>query len=325
MAGTYCVGIDLGGTNIKAGLFDRSAAPASKFSLPTGVDKGKEHVVSQMVSAVERAIRDAKVPRDEVAGVGIGSPGPMSHRHGTIINPGNLPCLRDTPICAIIRERTGLRATLENDADAAAYGEFWAGAGKGVRDMVMFTLGTGVGGGVITQGRMLRGHFEAAAELGHIIVLPGGRRCSCNQRGCLEAYASAGNIAARAVEEMRAGAASSLRERFARGEEIRSEHVEQAAKAGDALALLVWDDACRYLAQACVIMQHMSNPQRVVLAGGMIKAGDFLLSRIRKHRDEMAWNLIDDRPEIMFATLGDDAGVIGAAGCAWAAHETGEW
>lgn len=325
MAGKYCVGIDLGGTNIKAGLFDRDAKSLSKFPIPTGVEKGRDHVVSQIISAIQRAIGDAKVGGDDVVGVGMGSPGPMSHRNGMIINPGNLPCLRDTPICAIIKERTGLRATLENDADAAAYGEFWGGAGRGIRDMVMFTLGTGVGGGVITQGRMLRGHFEAAAELGHIIVQPGGRRCSCNQLGCLEAYSSAGNIAARTAEEIRAGKASSLKARLDRGEELRTEHVVEAAKAGDALASMVWDDACRYLAMACVIMQHVTNPQRVVLAGGMINAGDFLLNRIRKHRDELTWNLIDDRPEIMFATLGDDAGVIGAAGCAWAANDTGEW
>ncbi len=321
----YCVGIDLGGTNLKAGLVDQDTGVLCKFSVPTGVEKGTEHVVSTIASAVERAVREAGVRKEHVIGVGIGSPGPMSHRRGLVINPANLPCMKNVPLRDEITKRTGLRATLENDANAAAWGEYWAGAGKGVRDMVMFTLGTGVGGGVIAEGNLLRGHFENGGELGHIIVQPGGRRCSCNQRGCVEAYSSAGNVAARMVEEIRSGKASSLQAMLDRGEEIRAEHVDSAARAGDRLAAQIWDDACRYLAIACVVMQHATNPERIVFAGGMINAGPPLLERVRKHFHEQTWNLLDDFPQIMFATLGDDAGMIGAAGCAFRAHETGDW
>jgi glucokinase len=325
MVAEYCVGVDLGGTNLKAGLLDRDANVLCHFSVPAGIEEGREHVISQMVGAVARAIDQAGVPRASVIGIGIGSPGPLSHKRGLIINPGNLPCMKDTPIREILRERTGIRTTLDNDANAAAWGEFWAGAGKDIRDMVMFTLGTGVGGGAIVDGKLLRGAFEGGAELGHIIVQPGGRRCSCGQLGCLEAYASAYYLAERTTEEIRAGHASSLKAMVDRGKTIRSEHVERAAQEGDALAKRMWDDACRYLAQACVIMQHTTNPQRVVFAGGMINAGDFLLEPIRRSAKEMAWHLVDDGPEIMFATLGDTAGFIGAAGCAWEAHETGDW
>ncbi len=321
----YFVGVDLGGTNIKAGLVDGDAKVLCKFSVPTGIEEGTEHVVSTIANAAERAIRDAGVPRDHVCGIGIGSPGPMSHRRGLVINPGNLPCMKNVPLRDEITRRTGIRATLENDANAAAWGEYWAGAGKGVRDMVMFTLGTGVGGGVIAEGNLLRGHFENGGELGHIIVQPGGRQCSCKQYGCLEAYSSAGNLAARLVEEIRAGKSSSLKAMVDRGEEIRAEHVDRAARAGDRLAEQVWDDACRYLAIACVVMQHVTNPERVVFAGGMINAGQPLLDRIRGHFRRLTWELLDDFPEIMFATLGDDAGLIGAAGCAWRADQTGDW
>jgi len=324
MAG-YCVGIDLGGTNLKAGLLDRDAKVLSKFSVPTGIGKGTEHVVSTIAGAVERAVGEAGVPRGDVIGVGIGSPGPMSHRRGLVINPGNLPCMKNVPLRDEITKRTGYRATLENDANAAAWGEYWAGAGKDVRDMVMFTLGTGVGGGVVIDGNLIRGYYENGAELGHIIVQPGGRQCSCMQYGCVEAYSSASNLAARMVEEIRGGKSSSLKVRVDRGDDVRSEHVEQAAKAGDMLAMQIWDDACRYLAVATVVMQHVTNPQRVVLAGGMINAGEFLLQPVRQHFRKLTWVLLDDFPEIMFATLGDDAGVIGAAGCAWRAHETGDW
>jgi glucokinase len=214
---------------------------------------------------------------------------------------------------------------LENDANAAAFGEYWAGAGKGVSDLVMFTLGTGVGGGVIVDGRLLRGFFENGAELGHIIVQPRGRRCSCNQLGCLEAYSSAYFLARVAEEMIQAGEPSSLKAKVDAGQILMAEDIVAAAKAGDALATKVWDQACYYLGLAIVNMEHMTNPERVVLAGGLIAAGDFLLERVRKHAQDLTWNLLDDLPAVLFATLGNDAGFIGAAGCAWDAHRTGQW
>jgi glucokinase len=321
----YCVGVDLGGTNIKAGLLDDQARILCSFSVPTEVDKGNEVVVNNIVGAAERAIREAGVPRDEVVGIGIGSPGPLSHRQGMIINPGNLPSLKNTPIRRIMTERTGIRCTLENDANAAAWGEYWAGAGKGVTDLVMFTLGTGVGGGAIVNGRLIRGYFENGAELGHIIVNPGGRRCSCGQLGCVEAYSSAYFLARHAEDLIKAGQPSVLKQRMDAGQMLMAEHIVEAAKAGDEVANKVWHDACYYLAVATVTMQHVTNPERVVMAGGLIAAGYFLLEPIRRHFRELTWELLDDFPDIRFATLGNDAGFIGAAGCAWAAHETGDW
>jgi glucokinase len=242
-----------------------------------------------------------------------------------VINPGNLPCLKNTPMRDLVSGKTGIRTTLENDANAAAWGEFWAGAGRGVTDLVMFTLGTGVGGGVISDGKLLRGHFENGGELGHMLVRPGGRRCSCGQPGCLEAYSSAYFLARRAEEFIAEGRPSSLKSYVDRGELLMAEHVVAASKAGDALAQQVWDEACYYLAVACVTMQHVTNPQRVVMAGGLIAAGDYLLNPIRKHFEELSWKLLDDAPDIRFATLGNDAGFIGAAGCAWEADRIGVW
>jgi glucokinase len=190
--------------------------------------------------------------------------------------------------------------------------------------MVMFTLGTGVGGGLIIDGRLVRGFFDNAAELGHIIVDPGGLPCGCGQLGCLEAYTSAMHVAKRARSALDAGQDSSLKKLADQGTQIECEHVAQAAADGDPLATTIWDDACKYLALACVMMQHTTNPQRVVMAGGMIAAGDFLLSGIRRHFDRLTWQIVDDQPDIMLATLGNDAGLIGAAGCAKVAKETGE-
>ena len=325
MTAGYCVGVDLGGTNIKAGLLNGEAEVKSKFSVPTEVDRGTDHVIANIISAAERAIREAGVDRDEVVGIGIGSPGPLSHRQGLIINPANLPCMKNVPLRDLVTERTGIRSTVENDASAAAWGEFWAGAGQGVLDMVMFTLGTGVGGGIITEGRLLRGHFENESELGHTIVHPGGRECSCGQRGCVEAYSSADYLARRAEEMMAEGRSSCLQARVDNGELLVAEHIVEAARAGDELASQVWEEACYYLGVAIVNAQHVINPQRVVLAGGLIAAGDFLLEPIRRYQKELVWHLMDDKPEILFATLGNDAGFIGAAGCAWEAHRTGAW
>lgn len=325
MSKGYCVGVDLGGTNIKAGLLDDGARILSKLSLPTEVDQGRDRVIDNIVAAAEKAITEAGVDRSAVRGIGIGSPGPMSHRQGLIINPGNLPCLKDTPLREIVRDRTGIDTTLENDANAAAWGEFWAGAGRDVTDMVMFTLGTGVGGGIITEGRLLRGFYENGAELGHVLVQPEGRRCSCGQHGCVEAYSSAYFLARRAEEMIRDGEASSLKVKVDAGELLAAEDIVEASRAGDALAGKVWDDACRYLAVMIVNMQHVTNPQRVVLAGGLIAAGNYLLDPIRKYHDSMKWELLSDEPEICFATLGNDAGLIGAAGCAWEALRLNEW
>lgn len=325
MDGTYYVGVDLGGTYIKAGLVDEHGAHLSNLKLATQADRETETVVSNIHKAAEQAIAEAKVPRDAVAGIGIGSPGPLSHSKGIIYKPANIPCFRNLPLRDIIYAKTGIRTTLENDANAAAWGEFWAGAGRDVKDFIMFTLGTGIGGGIIVDGRMLRGHFENGAEIGHCIVARNGRQCGCGQRGCVEAYSSAHNIATRAAELIGQGEASSLKSIIDSGEELNAKHVEQAAKAGDALAMRVWDDACHYLAVLIVNMQHICNPQRIVLAGGLIAAGDYLLNRVREYAQQETWKLLDDMPEIRFADLGDNAGFIGAAGCAWEACRTGQW
>ncbi len=325
MSEGYCVGVDLGGTNIKAGLLDAEGKILHKSSVPTEVDRGRDRVIENILTAAEKSVSDSGISRDQVKGIGIGSPGPMSHRRGMIINPGNLPCMKDTPLRDIVKEKTDIPTTLENDANAAAWGEFWAGAGRDVSDMVMFTLGTGVGGGIITDNKLLRGYYENGAELGHVLVHPAGRPCSCGQKGCVEAYSSAYFLARHAEDLIREGKASSLKNKVDAGELLMAEDIVDARRQGDELAMFVWDRACYYLAVMIVNMQHVTNPQRVVLAGGLIAAGDDLLDLVREHHAALKWNLLDDEPEICFATLGNDAGIVGAAGCAWEALRTGEW
>ncbi len=325
MAQKLALGIDLGGTNLECGIVTEQGTVLHRATRPALPERGPAPVLDDMAELIETAIRQVGASPDEVVGIGIGAPGPLSHRDGVIYKAANLPGWENVHLLRGIIKRAGLPATLENDGNAAAYGEFWAGAGKGANTMVAFTLGTGVGAGAIIKGELLHGHFENALELGHTIVDPGGRPCSCGQRGCLEQYCSARSLGRRAMEEIERGAKTSLTERVEPGKSLGSLPVAEAARAGDALACRLWDDACRFLAIGCVNVQHTFNPQRIVLGGGMSRAGDFLLDRVRFHLDAQKWHLHSDLPEVVLGQLDNNAGVIGAAGCALRSYADGVW
>ena len=319
------MGIDLGGTNIECGIVTEQGTVLHRVTRPALPERGPERVLDDMAEMTEVVAHDIGASHDEVIGIGIGAPGPLSHRDGIIFKAANLPGWENVRVPRGIMKRVSLPATLENDGNAAAYGEFWAGAGKDVRSMVAFTLGTGVGAGAIIEGELLRGHFENALELGHTIVDPGGRPCSCGQRGCLERYCSASSLGRRAVEEIERGAKSSLAEHIQAGQALGSLPVVEAARAGDALAGRIWDDACRFLAIGCINVQHTFNPERIVFGGGMSRAGDFLLDRVRIHLDAQKWHLHTDLPQVVIGQLDNNAGVIGAAGCALRCYVDGVW
>ena len=313
MEDSITIGIDLGATNIKVAVVDRAAAVLAKRVAPLATDKTPDAVVDQMAELVAGVVAEAGVARERIAGVGLGSPGPLDLRNGTVIRPANLPGWSDVPIRTILAERIGLPVTLDNDVNMAALGEHWAGAGRDGGDLVMLALGTGVGGGVVIDGKVLHGHFDNAGELGHTIVVPDGLPCACGQRGCIEQYAAASTVARRVADAIRAGESSSLSATIEAGDAIDSEQVARAAKAGDALCKRIWDEACNYLAILCVGMQHAFNPATIVLGGGMGQAGGFLLDNVSERFLAQTWVLCDDKPRIVLAELGYDAGVIGAA------------
>jgi glucokinase len=313
LPGKHTIGIDLGGTNIKAGILDGDGALIYRCSIETQAVHGFEHVFGRLVQLVEDCIRAADLTKSDIAAIGYGTPGPMSRRKGIVYASPNLPGWENIPLRDKFTEATGLPLMLDNDANVAAYGEFVAGAGRGTRDMVMLTLGTGIGGGIVLNGELLRGAFDNAAEIGHVIVVPNGRPCPCGQRGCLERYGSANAVAERFVEALQAGENSPLKAGLDAGDTLTSVDVARAAQAGDALAARIWDETCLYLAIAVLNIQHMLNPECVVFGGGLIGAGDQLLEPIRAHFQRQAWTVAKDFPRIELATLGDDAGVIGAA------------
>ncbi|RME38048.1 MAG: ROK family protein [Planctomycetota bacterium] len=211
---------------------------------------------------------------------------------------------------------------LDNDGNAAAWGEWWAGVGRRQNDLVALTLGTGIGGGIVLDGRILHGHFENAAEIGHTIVVPGGRPCRCGQQGCLERYASASAVAERVREGIEAGRGEAVLEAVGSPDRVDARVVAEWARKGEPLCAEVWDEACRLLAAACVNIQHVLNPAWVVLGGGLAEAGALLTERVRAHLDRLVWRLHDDRPQIATASLGYDAGMIGAAALIWHEKET---
>ncbi|HUU84347.1 MAG TPA: ROK family glucokinase [Phycisphaerae bacterium] len=323
MSRSYAVGLDLGGTDIKAALIGDDARIVVKASRPTGATRDAQTVLADMADAADQVIAKGKVDRTSVIGLGIGAPGPLSPRRGIIFKAANLPTFENVPIRDELARRTGMSAVFDNDGNAATYGEFWAGAGRNVQYMVMLTLGTGVGAGIILGGRLLHGHFENAAELGHWIVEPGGRSCPCGQRGCLEQYASAESVARRMREELGPIADHPLAGSPEKIAAITSRDVVEAARARDGLAMRIWDDACRYLAIACINVQHCFNPEMIVLGGGMSAAGDILIEGVHRHLREQVWSLADDLPQVVLAELGNDAGVMGAAGLAFQACNNG--
>jgi glucokinase len=310
------VGIDVGGTNVKLGLFDSELKMIHKTSITTEADMGPEVVINNMAEAVKELLSEAGFSLQDIVAIGIGTPGPAKYSEGIIIRSTNMPKFKNTPICKMLNERLGAPVVFDNDANVACWGEYSVGAGKGVKDIAFFTLGTGIGGGIVSNGELVHGCDENGAELGHMIIYPGGRSCNCGQKGCVEAYASADSTARRATEAVEAGAESSLKKVLDEKGKITAKDVYEHLASGDKLAKEITDGTAEALAITCINMLHTTEPKRIIFTGGMIAAGDVLLNRIKYYFDEHIWTLKKETVEICFATLGEDTGIIGAAALA---------
>ncbi|MBT3201318.1 MAG: ROK family protein [Phycisphaerales bacterium] len=313
-----CVGIDLGGTFIKFVATSRDGAASEIFELPTPLDGGPTGLAAQMVSGAQKLVDQATASGDNVIGVGIGSPGPLDLKNGIVLAMPNIAGMVNVPLRDMISEPLGLPAVLENDANAAAYGEYVSGAGKGSDDLVVLTLGTGVGGGIIIGGELVYGAHQIGAELGHMILVPDGAQCGCGQHGCFEQYCSAKFMAQRTMDRIAADEPqTALSDIIASKGSIDARDINEARAAGDAFAAEAWDQTARYLAQGCISLTRIFDPDKIVLTGGMAKAGADLVEPVRKHFADLHWNLTEMKTEVAIATLGSDAGSIGAAGVAW--------
>jgi glucokinase len=312
----FYLGIDLGGTNIKSGVVDGEGRPVSAISVETQAEQGPEVGLDNLAEAGRRAVEASGVPWDQIAGVGLGSPGTMDLPSGMLLEPPNLPGWDNLPIRQLLSERLKKPAVLQNDANAAAFGEYWTGAGKDAHSLVMFTLGTGIGCGIVIDGHILEGQHSTGAECGHLIIqMENARLCSCGQYGHLEAYASATALVKRAFEALeQSDAASRLRELDPQA--MTSRAIAEAAATGDTLAHRLMRETAYYLAVGAVCLMHTIDPDLVLFGGGMINAGESLLEDIRHNVRRLAFPVPAAKTRIEFARLGEEAGFIGAAG--WA-------
>ncbi len=311
----FSIGIDLGGTNIAAGVVDRSGAILAKTSLPTYPQRDYADIVADMASAAVTACSMAGISLDRIAGIGIGSPGTVDSRNGTVIYANNLH-FDNVPMCSEMRRHIDLPSYVGNDANCAALGETAdCGAARGLRNVVLITLGTGLGGGILVDGRIYEGEHGAGAELGHTVIEVGGVLCTCGRRGCWESYSSATGLIRMTREAMESDPDSLLQEMTGRDPaRVSGRTAFEAARKGDASAQKVVDRYIRYLSEGIVNMINIFRPEIFLIGGGICNEGDYLFDPIRRFAAENCY--AQDKveiPPIMRAKLGNDAGIIGAA------------
>jgi glucokinase len=313
----YIVGVDLGGTNIVVGAMPKDGSrQLAVHSVPTRADLGADAVVARIAELIEQVIAEtceaAGATRASFLGVGIGSPGPLDRERGLVIFTPNLGW-RDFPLRDRVQDAVRLPATLDNDANCATLGEWWIGAAKGARHVVGLTIGTGIGGGLILDGRLHHGASDVAGEIGHTTIDSTGRRCGCGNYGCLEAYASGPAIAERARESL-AGGEASVMASLVHGDlsRLNAALVYAAAQQGDELAIQVVRETARFLGAGIANLLNIFNPEVVVLAGGVTQAGDALFEPMRAEVRRRAFRPAVEACRIVPGELRGTAGVVGA-------------
>ena len=305
----YRIGIDLGGTNIAVGVVDDRHAIIAEASVPTGAFRPAEEMVADMCRAVEMALAKAGLSAADCAGIGIGSPGTCDSAAGTVVRAYNLGWF-NVPVCRMLHEHFGIPVHLSNDANCAALAETVAGAAVGCRDMILITLGTGVGGGIIIDGKIYAGMRSMGAELGHTLLVLEGEHCTCGRDGCWEAYASATALIRQAGKAGAEHADSALHGR----EKLTALDVFQAADAGDTAAQAVIDRWCVYVAAGLTDLVNSLAPEMSLIGGGISRQGERILAPIREYVAKHCFGGREGAvPVIAAARLGNEAGIIGAA------------
>ena len=305
----YRIGIDLGGTNIAAGVVDEGQHIVAEVSLPTGAERPAEAVVADICRAAEKAMEKAGITAAHCASVGIGSPGTCDSANGVVVRAYNLGWF-NVPVCSMVTAQLGLPCRLSNDANCAALAETVAGGAVGCRNMILITLGTGVGGGIIIGGKIYDGMRGAGAELGHTLLVLDGEPCTCGRRGCWEAYSSATAL----IRQARQAAAEHPESLLAGAEEITGKTVFDAADRGDETANAVVDRFCDYLGAGVTNIVNALAPEVILIGGGISRQGERLLAPVRRYVEKNCFGGKDGAiPIIAAARLGNDAGIIGAA------------
>lgn len=302
----YGFGIDIGGTTCKIGLFETTGTLIEKWEIPTRKENSGENILPDVAAFIASKMVEKEIMKGDIQGIGIGVPGPVTSE-GVVVRCVNLGW-DVINVAKEMTERTGFTVKVGNDANVAALGEMWQGGGKGHSDVVLVTLGTGVGGGVIINGKVVTGNKGAGGEIGHIIVTDRETDCcGCGQKGCLEQYASATGIVRMAKKKLK----ESEKESAIRDlNPLTAKDIFDAAKAGDALADEIVDDMTKILGEALANVARVVNPEVFVIGGGVSKAGSIITDRVKKYYDEKSFSSCLDA-YFELATLGNDAGMYG--------------
>lgn len=310
----YTIGIDLGGTNIAAGIVDENMNIVAKDSVPTNMPRSAEKIIGDMASLAKKLADDLKISMDEVKWIGIGTPGTANCETGLIEYSCNL-AFKNVPVVSMMEKETGKKVFVENDANVAAYGEFRAGAAKGSKSAVAITLGTGIGGGIIIDGKIMQGFNFAGAELGHTVIVQNGRECGCGRKGCWEAYASATGLANLTKEAMNKHKDSAMW-KIVNGDikNVNGKTAFDAMRAGDEAGSKVVDEYITYLGCGLVNVINIFQPEVLCIGGGICKEGDNLLKPLNGIIENERYSKYSKKQtKLCVAKLGNDAGIIGAA------------
>ncbi|RYL91606.1 ROK family glucokinase [Sporolactobacillus sp. THM7-4] len=314
MADMINIGVDLGGTTIKMALIDDSGRIIDKWAIPTNTIDNGSHITSDISTSINKKLSEFHLDKAEVRGIGMGAPGFIDMDSGFVYKAVNIGW-ENYALKEELQKSTGISAIIENDANAAALGEMWIGAGKGSKNMICVTIGTGVGGGIIVNGDILHGVSGMAGEIGHMtMVTKDGALCNCGKKGCLETVSSATGIRRLALEALDYNDSESiLREIFEKKGDITAEDVFNCAGKQDPLSSAVAEKAAYYLGYALGAISIVINPEKIVIGGGVSHAGDVLLTPLIKYFKKYSLPRIFDACTIDIAKLSNDAGVIGAA------------
>lgn len=306
------IGVDLGGTNLRTAVLNAEGEVLSRHKEPTQVTEGWTNVVARLVDDIKSQRDKARQKGLTVAAVGVGAPGVIQVEKGIVVKSPNFPDWERVPLKELLEKELNIPAFIENDANAAALGEQWRGAGRNIQSMILLTLGTGVGGGIILDNRIWHGADGMAGEIGHMTLMPEGRPCSCGNRGCLEMYASARGIQQSYREALEQASAAGS----GAGSLITSEQIYDSARRGNDTAVSVMKDMGRMLGIGIASLINIFNPERIVIGGGVKDAWPLFIDAAREEITLRAFEVPAKRTEIVPSLLGDDAGMVGAAAVA---------
>lgn len=319
------LGIDIGGSSFKVGVVADDGETLGSTRIASTLDRGLDAGLERLYECVEHVVTDCGSNWDEIRAIGVACPGTMDIPGGVVFHPFNLPGWENLPLRDRVAQRFGKPTILQNDANAAAFGEYWVGAARDAESLMFWTLGTGIGGGIVIDGKILTGAHSHAGECGHMVIqMEGGERSPHGIHGALELYAGARALVRRASQALKQGRPSILRDWIDAGEELDPRLIARAAEEYDDLAEDLIMDTAGYLAIGTINIMHIINPDTVLLGGAMTfgrketELGRRFLARIRETINQHAFPIPAERTTIDYASLGGDAGYIGAAGCAQA-------